>query len=284
MDLPSLNALLRVNGLTKDSSPQNISDLLLRSGYTEEEIPEALAILNGAIPPPSITVPAAYVASTVARTHTVTYFEDQASIFTGRIGVRQFWLGMLLTVALYGVVFVIIEVSAVPLFSLISGISLFSPPDLATASVRNLLLFGVGVGMLILPALFFLAISMGLQVRRCHDFGLTGANWFMALAALAVGTYLLDRLTPLSAFSFIGALLLWLLFMSLPGTKGDNFHGLQSTYPSLWGALSGSYAETDCLSLFARRYLLPLVYLELLGIFLCVSIHSVLPRAHLPNV
>lgn len=283
MDLPSLNAILRVNGLTKDSAPENIRDVLLRSGYKEEEIPKALEVLQGAPPPPAITVPGVYVERLVEHTR-VTIRGEGGSIFSGRIGVGQFWLGLGLAVAIYGLAFVVIEGSAIPIFSLVSGMSLFSHPDLATAPVQSLLIFGIGAAMLILPALFFIAVAVGLQVRRCHDYGLSGAAWFMAMAALMVGAYLADRLTPLSGFSGPAAFILWIAFMSWPGTEGENFEGSPTPYPSIWGALYGSYSEEGCLNSFVRAYLLPLVYLQVFGIMLTVGIHSVLPKAHLPNI
>lgn len=283
MDLPSLNALLRVNGLTKDSAPENITDVLLRSGYKEDEIPQALEVLKGAPPPPAVSIPGAYVGQIVEHTR-LNLRGDSGSIFAGRIGVKQFWLGIGLAFGIYGLAFIIVEASAVPIFTLTSGISLFSHPDLATAPVESLLLFGIGASMLVLPALFFLAIAVGLQVRRCHDYGLSGAAWFMAMAALVVGAYLLDRLTPLAALSVLAAFAVWAIFMSWPGTQGENFEGSQATYPSIWGALYGSYSETGCLNSFVRTFLLPLAYLQLFGIMLGVSIHSVLPRAHLPNI
>lgn len=281
MDLPSLNALLRVNGLTKDSSPENISDVLLRSGYVEGEIPEALAILKGA-PPSAKTRPAEYIEPAVAHAR-VTQYQVVTSIFARRIGARQFWLGTIIAFALYALIFLIIEVSAVPIFSLISGISLFSPPDLATAPVRSVLLFGIGMAMLILPALFFLTVSVGLQVRRCHDYGLSAPAWFMTVAALTVGAYLLERLTPLASFSILGAFVLWIVLMSWPGSKEPNEYGSPLSHPSLWGALYGSCNESGCLNAFVRKFLMPLVYLEATGIVLSIFIHTIIPRAHIPR-
>jgi len=284
MDLPSLNALLRVNGLTKESAPENISDVLLRSGYSQDEIAEAQAILHGASPTPAIQVPGVYVEKMIAKTRIISHFDEEGSIFAGRIGVKQFWLGMLLAVGVYALMFILVEITALPLYSIISGISLLSPPDLATAPIRALLLFGIGVAMLVLPALFMLTISIGLQVRRCHDFSLSGATWFMAMAALVVGAYLLAHLTPLALLSVPLAVVLWIGFMSWPGTSGENFEGSQTPYASMWGALYGSHSESGCLQVFVKKFLLTLAYLELLGIVMDVSIHSLVPKFHLPNV
>lgn len=283
MDLPSLNALLRVNGLTKDSAPENISDVLLRSGYKEEEIPEALEVLKGAPPPPVVSIPGAYVGQVLEHTR-INIHNDNNSIFAGRIGIKQFWFSMGLAVGIYVLAFIVFEASAIPIFTLVTGISLFSHPDLATIPIESLLLFGIGMSMLILPALFFLTVAVGLQIRRSHDYGLSGAAWFMAMAALIVGTYLLYHLTPLAALSIIIALVLWIIFMSWPGTQDENFEGSPGSYPSIWGALHGSYNESGCLNSFARTFLLPLAYLQIFGILLGLSIHSVLPRAHLPNL
>lgn len=284
MDLPTLNAIIRVNGLTTQSSPENITDVLLRSGYTKEEVPEALSVLAGAPPPQSSSVAAAYVEPILQHTKRVTRIAGEASLFTGRIGVRQFWLSSLLALLTYGLAFLIVEVSTVPLFSLVSGISLFSPPDLAIAPVRTLLLFGIGVSMLVLPAIFFLVISVGLQVRRCHDYGISGVVWFTALLALVVSAYLLDRLTPLALVAVALALLIWLALLSWPGADEDNEHGSPVTYPSLWAALRGSFDEADNLNRFARRFLLPLAYLQVSGLILGFCIHTLIPRAHPPSV
>lgn len=283
MDLPSLNALLRVNGLTKDSAPENISDVLLRSGYKKEEIPQAIEVLKGAPPPPAVSIPGAYVGEIVEHTR-LNVHNEGSSLFSGRIGVKQFWLSMGVTLLIYGLAFIIVDASAVPVFTLISGISLFSHPDLATAPVDSLLLFGIGASMLILPALFFLAVAIGLQVRRCHDYGLSGPAWLMAMLALIVGSYLLYRLTPLAMLSFFVVAVLWIIFMSWPGTQDENFQGSQTSYPTIWGAIHGNYDDSGTLNAFARTFLLPLVYLQILGIILGLSIHTIIPRAHLPNI
>lgn len=283
MDLPTLNALMRVNGLTKESAPENITDVLLRSGYHEGEVPQAIAVLKGEPPPPSMGIPAAYVAPIISHTSTLTRIAGGSSIFAGRINVRQFWLGTALAVLIYGLMFIFIEVSAVPIFSIISGISLFAPPDLATAPVRVLLLFGIGVSMLLLPAIFFLVISVGLQVRRCHDFGISGSAWFMLVLALSVSGYLLGKLTPLAILAAVLAALIWLVLLSWPGAKGENLHGDPATYPSIWGALCGCLDESDNMNRFAKRFLLPLVYLQVSGIVLGFCINTILPRVHMPS-
>lgn len=284
MDLPTLNALLRVNGLTAQSSPDNISDALLRSGYTQDEIPGAMAILQGAPPLPTTSVPAAYVESIITHTQTVTHIEGHASMFAGRLGIRQFWTATGLALLLYGLAFILIEVSAVPIFSIISGISLFAPPDLSTASLQTLLLFGIGMAMLLLPAIFFLIIAAGLQVRRCHDYGLSGSAWFMVMLALCMGTYFLYRLTPLAALASILAVIVWLALMSLPGSREDNVHGSSVTYPSVWGTLRGCFDEEGAFAGFTKRFLLPLAYLEVLGIVFGLGIHTVLPHVHAPDL
>lgn len=287
MDLPTLNALLRVNGLTTTSSPENIGDVLIRSGYTQDEVPQALAILKGAPAMPTTSVPAAYVEPIIKHTQSLRHIEGHASIMGGRLGIRQFWLGMVGALLLYGLAFIVIEVSAVPIFSLISGISLFAPPDLTTAPIRVLLLFGIGMAMLLLPALFFLIITTGLQVRRCHDYGLSGSAWFMAMLALSVGCYLLYRLTPLGALAAALALVLWLVFLSVPGTVDDNMHGSPDVYPSIWGTLRGCFDEEKAFTNFAKQFLLPLAYLEIGGIVFGVCIHTIVPHLHalkLPSV
>lgn len=284
MDLPTLNALLRVNGLTIESAPENIGDVLLRSGYTQDEVPQAIAILKGAPAIATMSVPAAYVEPIIKHTQTTTHIEGHSSLFVGRLGIRQFWIGMLLTILLYGLAFIVIEVSAVPIFSIISGISLFAPPDLATASVSVLLLFGIGMAMLILPAIFFLIVSIGLQVRRSHDFGLSGSAWFMAILALLVGGYLLYRLTPLAALAAGLSFIIWLIFVSLPGTADDNLHGSPVEYPSVWGTLRGCFDEHGAFVGFVKQFLLPLAYLEISGIVLGLCIHSIAPHFHVPDI
>lgn len=284
MDLPTLNALLRVNGLTIQSSPDTISDALLRSGYSQDEIPQAMAILQGAPPVPTTSVPAAYVEPIIKHTQTVTHIEGHASIFAGRLGIRQFWIATAVAFLLYGLAFIVIEVSTVPIFSIVSGISLFSPPDLATASLRVLLLFGIGMAMLLLPAFFFLVVAAGLQVRRCHDYGLSGSAWFMAMFALSVGGYLLYRLTPIAALASLFAIAVWFVLMSLPGTTEDNVHGSPVQYPSVWGTLRGCFDENGSFVSFVKQFLMPLAYLELLGIVCGVGVHTVVPHLHLPDL
>jgi uncharacterized membrane protein YhaH (DUF805 family) len=284
MDLPTLNAILRVNGLTSQSSPENITDVLIRSGYTSDEVPQALAILKGAPSPTHATITAAYSEQIIEHTRTSPHLEGHVSLFQGRVGVRQFWFGTLLALLLYGLAFILIEVSAIPIFSLISGISLFAPPDLATAPIRVLLLFGIGMSMLILPALFFLIVSAGLQVRRCHDYGLSGSAWFMAVLAFLVGGYLLYKLTPLAAGAYGLSIILWLTLMSWPGSEDENLHGPKDVYPSVWGVLRGCFDETDSFFGFAKRYILPLAYLEISGIVLGLCVHTIVPRLHLPDI
>lgn len=259
MDLPTLNAIIKVNGLTSQSAPENITDVLLRSGYSKDEIPKAIAILHGDAPPPAAFVPGVYVAPILEHTKTVTYIPGRSSIFAGRIGVRQFWTAGALAVGIYGIVFILIEVSAVPLFSILSGISLFAPPDLSTAPLRTLLLFGIGIGMLLLPFVFFLIVMLGLQVRRCHDYGLSASGALMAVLALIVSGYVLGKLTPLASLAAVLAIILWCIFASVPGAREDNDQGPPTVYSSVWAALRGGYDEEDNMNRFARTFIMPLL-------------------------
>lgn len=284
MDLPTLNSLLRVNGLTPQSAPANITDVLIRSGYKHDEIAQAMAILQGAPPVTSTSVPAAYVESIIERTRTISHLEGDTSIFRGRLSMLQFWFSIVVALVLYGLSFVLVEVTAIPAFSLISGISLFTPPDFATVPMAVVALFGIGMAMLVLPAIFFLIVFVGLQVRRCHDYGLSGPAWFMALFALSVSGYLLYDLTALASLAPVVAFILWLALMSWPRTKGDNQYGGTEAYPSVWAALRGSFDESGNLPSFLKRYLLPLLYFEVAGIILCFCIHTLAPRVHVPSL
>lgn len=161
-------------------------------------------------------------------------------MFKGRIGVGQYWLGLLLllllTAVAAGILAALYYLLLLPLFLEATG-----------AGLGTTILLGIG-GMLIpaIPVLIMLPYGIGLHIRRFHDMGLTG--WMYLV--LAVISYLVTRFFPIldpvtSEFSSGGLvvslvlLIAGIVIMSWPGTKGPNKYGEPFRYASLRSAVRG---------------------------------------------
>lgn len=162
-------------------------------------------------------------------------------MFSGRIGIKQYWLSLLLLILLaIGVIFLTGVLVALGVFGAFAAFS--ENIGLAIAGIIALSLIGFIVSLLVaLP-------SWGLAVRRYHDVGLSVwvfvglmvAGWIISIIfpvttgegqaiEFNVANMLINL--PLSIVSL--AILLW------PGTKGENKFGAQTRYDSLWKAIKG---------------------------------------------
>ena len=281
MDLPSLNALLRVNGLSSQSDPEAIRTVLLRSSYSPAEIDEAFALFKGA-PLPTTTVPTAafgaYTATTVEHTQRVALEDVPENIFMGRIGVLQFWLATLVLFVCSAILFLIVEVTALPLFAIVTGLSPFALPDLIMLPLHTLILLVIGAVMAVAPIAAFFILFAGLQMRRYHDFGLSVKVWAAVIIAEIVVRYVLTAASRASTLVSLGLVLITIVLLSWPGTPHENEWGDSSRFPSLLGALLGSYRKKGMLKRGYRRVILPIMYVEAVGILFAFAISSVLPR------
>ena len=170
-------------------------------------------------------------------------------MFSGRIGIKQYWLSaILLILAVIGVLF---------LFTLLASVSILG---FWTGSMNpGILIAGFGVFAIVglLISLSVALPSWGLAVRRYHDVGLS--VW--VFVGLSIASFILSLVFPITPhdagavqgmpeFSLVNffinlpvfivslAILLW------PGTKGDNKFGPQTKYSSVWNAIKGKKPES----------------------------------------
>ncbi|MEA2701674.1 MAG: hypothetical protein QOE22_383 [Candidatus Parcubacteria bacterium] len=161
-------------------------------------------------------------------------------MFKGRIGVGQYWLGLILLLVLgivaAGVLAGLYYVLFLPIFLESTGAGLGTTLALSLA----------GVFIPVIPLLIMLPYGIGLQIRRFHDMGLTG--WvYLVLAIVSYGIgHLFPAIDPVTMqVAASGAIVSLLLFvaniviMSWPGTKGPNKYGEPFRYRSLWAAIRG---------------------------------------------
>jgi len=281
MDLPSLNALLRVNGLSSQSSPEAIRTVLLRSSYSPAEVEEAFALFKGE-PLPTTALPSAalgaYTATTVEYTQHAALEDVSFSIFAGRIGVLQFWLATLLLFACSILLFLLVEVTALPLFAIVTGLSPFALPDLVMLPLHTLVLLVIGAVMAVAPIGAFFILFAGLQMRRYHDFGLSVKVWAAVIVAEIVVRYVLTAASRASTLVSLGLILITIVLLSWPGTAQENEWGAPFRFSSLLGALLGSEHKEGMLKRGYRRVILPVVYVEAVGILFAFAVSSILPR------
>jgi uncharacterized membrane protein YhaH (DUF805 family) len=287
MDLPSLNALLRVNGLSAESTPEQISAILRDAGYRDAEIKDALAVLHGAAPPSSADPhpqPTAYITAILERTSVTGTYREDATMFGSRIGPRQFWIASAMALALFCLFFLAVEVIILPLFTIASGISFLSLPDLTLAPVTTVVLVGVGVMLFVLPFISFAVLAAGLQVRRFHDLGFSATAWLGVVVAIAVLALVSLHYPVLHGFGPLIVALIYAAVLSIPGSSEENMYGGPIAYQSVWASLLGSTREESCTRELAREFLLPVVYVQILGLVAAFGIHTLLPRVSMPQV
>lgn len=141
-------------------------------------------------------------------------------LIEGRSSRREFWMFVLFVVLVYIAAFAV-------LFGVIggAGMAITDPTDIGA------LMAGTGAVMMILliiPFYIFLLLtgvaSVAVTIRRLHDLNLSGWVYlaYPFLAFLAAWIW-----APLVLVVGIG----WLVLMALPGTKGANKYGSDSTDP-----------------------------------------------------
>lgn len=287
MERSSLMMLLKVNGLSADSPKEDILNALKASGYTESEYEGALALLFDTGQPLQVTsshvVRGAYLSSVLERTKSPMIAAPILLPFSGRIGVAQFWSATGLLTLIYALLFAIIQVTATPLFSIAGGVSFRSVPDLAVAPMETLLLLAVGAALIVMPLIFFAVLGIGLQVRRFHDYGLSGVVWFgisiaeIVLLVVAYG----NPLYFLTAVALLALLNIGLL--SWPSAEEENVYGEPVDYVSPCAGLLGSTYEEGNLQKLITRFILPVIYIEVLGVLFAYGVHRILPQVSLPS-
>ena len=161
-------------------------------------------------------------------------------MFTGRIGLAQYWLSVL--------VLILIGIAYTLLVGIVVGVgaaALLSSAGAGSSAV------GVGIAVVVATLLSLVIIipSWGLAVRRYHDVGLSAwvlvgisvVNMAMSLVFPMqdmAGTFNMTNFLislPLSIVSL--AILVW------PGKKGENKFGAPTKYSSIWAALKGKKPE-----------------------------------------
>lgn len=286
MDLSSLNAILRVNGLTAQSTPEQITSVLEGSGYTGHDVSAALAMLKGeasagvTVTPSSTEVTSILINTVVQRTSTITSNQPDVSLVVGRIGVFQFSIATAVSLLVFCIVFVVLEVTAMPLFTLASGVSLLSLPDLSLAPLQTVFLVGLAVALISVPWIFFFVLVFGLHLRRFHDAGLSGMAWFGVTVAAIVLSVLIIRIVGSVPIGALVVFLLYTAFLCWPGSAEENMYGPPITYPTVWGSIIGSLSPTGNAEKLAKRFIVPVIGIEVAIIILGLCIHIVLPHAH----
>jgi uncharacterized membrane protein YhaH (DUF805 family) len=283
MDLPSLNAFLRVNGLSAQSTPEQITAALRGAGYGDGEMQEALSIIHGEAPTHSHAAPQEYLKPILELTSTPGYVGQESSLYGGRINVREFWIALIAACVLFTIFFLILEVTVVPLFTLASGVSFLALPDLALAPLRVVLLVGIGAALFVIPFISFLVLACGLHIRRFHDFGLSGATWFCGSLAGGVVLFVSSRYPQFTLLGVASIALIYAIIMSLPGSHEENQYGLPIPHVSIWGSMMGSH-EACTASRLLQRFVLPVIYVQGFGLILAFSVHSIFPRVQLPHI
>lgn len=287
MDLPSLSTLLRVNGLTAANSPEDITKVLRAAGYKEAELKDALSVLHGA-PAPAAHTPqelaAATVSAIVENTSTHTYGAPTVSLFGGRIGVKQFWIANAATLLLFLAFFFILEILVLPLYAIASGLSLLAPPELALSPMSTVILVGLGAALFLVPFIFFLILMSGLHVRRVHEHGLSASAWGGLVLAGIVLIVILAHYPHILVPGSLFVIAIYFVILSLPGTAEENEYGERMEYPSVWGSILGSTYESSNGTRLIKQFVLPVLYIQVLGLVLAYGIHSVYPRVSLPHM
>ena len=161
-------------------------------------------------------------------------------MFSGRIGIKQYWLSVLLILLTSGV---IVLTGMLVMLGVFAAFSAFSANiGLAIAGIVILSLVGFAASLLIVVP------SWGLAVRRYHDVGLS----IWVFVGLTIAGMIISTVFPVTTgegeaveFNFVNMLInLPLSIVSLaillwPGTKGENKFGAQTRYESLWKAIKG---------------------------------------------
>jgi uncharacterized membrane protein YhaH (DUF805 family) len=200
-------------------------------------------------------------------------------MFWSRIGVEQFWLATFVTLMSFLVLVIILEVTTIPLFSIITGISLFSLPDLALAPMRTVLLVGIGFALTIIPFVFLLIFLCGLHLRRFHDLGLSLSVWVSVVLAGTVSIIILAQDPVMSLICSIMVFSTYFAMLSWPGDKEENLYGVPVRYTYITGALLGTNEEGRHTKRLLMYFVLPVFYLQVFGLVLAYGVHTVFPRA-----
>jgi len=162
-------------------------------------------------------------------------------MFTGRIGIKQYWLGVLLLLGLALLSTLVI----VGLYYFVLFPMLVSSGNMGMGG-GLLLMFG-GMFLAYIPFLVTLPFSIGLQVRRFHDMGITGwmvlvlfvVSFIISMFAPATMSPSGQSLAPIGMGISLLTLIAYIVIFSWPGTKGPNTYGDVTYYPSIMAAIRG---------------------------------------------
>lgn len=204
------------------------------------------------------------------------------TMFSGRIGVLQFWLASLILIACSIVLLLLVEIIALPLFSIITGLSPFALPDLVMAPLHTLVLLCIGIVMASAPIAAFFVLFAGLQIRRYHDFGLSVKVWAVIILAEVVVRYVVAATSRIGALISLVLVVVTIVLLSWPGNKEENEWGSPFRCASLLAAIVGSPEKERIIVRGYRRVILPVVYVEAIGLLLAFTVSSILPRFSLP--
>jgi|GEM_PF-6829575 len=162
-------------------------------------------------------------------------------MFTGRIGIAQYWLSVLLLIFLtIGLTLFIGILAALGITGLLVGLG----------GGAGMAIVGVVIATIIAVVLFLmLAVpAWGLAVRRYHDVGLSIwvflalmlANWIIsAIFPVAVGEGQATTLSLTNLLINLPISIVMLAILLWPGKKEDNKYGARTRYGSIWKAIRG---------------------------------------------
>lgn len=237
-------------------SKEQIGQALAAQGWSIADINEAL-IAAGAVAAPAAPVPApvtppaapvqgaAPIAAPVAQMPhaappAAAATPPRSGMFSGRIGVGQYWLSALM---------LLLGTIAASLAVVVGSMFLIAP-------LLRVSFFGSLIPLVGMLAVFAVALvcSIGLQVRRFHDFGVTGwAVLWLWILNLCVGVFMsvtpgfyvrsgTQRTpTPLGSAVSLVVFIAIVIILSIPGTKGQNAYGAPTRYRSLISAIRGMF-------------------------------------------
>lgn len=172
-------------------------------------------------------------------------------MFKGRIGVGRYWHAVIVLVLLTLLATIVFGVAA--FFAVGAFVGSSGAGGLGAILLAAMLVPFIAV----IPSLVMLPFALGLQVRRFHDFGITG--W--AVPGLMVLGIVLGALFPIydpamlvpgagippvSPVGGVVSLVLFILgivLLCVPSTKEQNAYGPQVRYRSVWSAILGKNPE-----------------------------------------
>ena len=141
-------------------------------------------------------------------------------LIEGRASRREFWMFTLFVW--------IVAIVMIGLLIGVAGASALSFGEGFNPAEAGGLLAGAGIGMMVFMLVFYVwalltgVASLGVTIRRIHDLNYSG--WFLVLYYVVAVVAML-----ISKWLYLLLAIGWIVVMCLPGTKGANNYGKDST-------------------------------------------------------